>query len=788
MFRMLIARPPIGVALLNIRRPRPFNTLCTSTFVYKRTATGMFMKSRNNQSILKCMMCSLSLQKMTIFHNISHNNHCFKRSGHITSHDPTISSSSAAASSLSEENHPSNESNGKHFSKLSVKKQFKILQEEFLRTGCHEQATKMLETITYNWLERIRSKLKHHRTWRPYSHVAKQLRSVPSAVEVVDWISLSGIVPNVTTYQTLIEGATTKTEETPSSDDHAKLAHILLDRILERVAIDLQERSDSSTSLTYYDLSRSFRRVMVCYCHAQDILSAEDILTKLEQWQDQYFNIIGDLFPIKDTNYTILLNAWIEVGRPQQAEQVLHRMLQRAMRPDGAVLARRIHDSFENLLNAWASSHDQQAGQHAELLLAQMLHLGSSTTNDKSSKPTYTINSFSKAVVAWSNSRHPDAPSRTHELVRLVTYKVEWSTEQRESKNFRRTMASMYLTTMNLWSSSDDSQSPEKCHELLSWLDKSIGLHNVPNVMILQNLYANLLWAWARSDRVDLAEQAQQIFHHLECNRVEGGLFATVVGGWCLIIYTALLRIAAKSGDGDLAETLLKRMMIEYTTSIHPPRTRKAPGVESIETTTTPASPLNLLNVNEVLIAWSRCKFKAHAARRAEKLFCQIFTSSHASLKPDTVAYTALLTAMIGSTTPVEAARGGEQYLRQYLMDNGLMSNSNNMNCTEPIQEQQYADTVLLYTRVIALWSRVLTAESMERVGILWDEMKGTDLIPSPRCYQIYRSMLQHQNKEKNESNDAEGRLHELDIEMKKYWPKYTHMYINNDERSHKNE
>ena len=636
------------------------------------------------------------------------------------------------------------------------------MAETYRQTGDAAQATRSLETVTQHWLERRQRKQWHRLSSRPHSSVYRQLQSMRTSQEMIEWIQETGIPPNVAIYQTILDGVGGgRTDDQETLKEQAVLAHALLDRILERVAADLATISsrraatvaadddDSTTRVEdvgpvlplpeYSDLSRSFRRVMSCYCRANNIPAAQELLVQLEQWQDDVKKQHPDsdvqslLFPTKDTNYTIVLTAWAKSGRPHEAEQVLQRLLHRASSENGhaLILLRRIREFFESVLNAWVTSCDRTAGQRAELLLVKMMELHQEerggTVVIVDTNPT--IQSFAKAVAAWANSRHPDAPWRADDLLRLVREDVPyWSAEQVASGNFRRALADMHLLVMKMWSSlSKDPRAPEKCRELLMSLDASVGLSHVQTAT-LQNMYASLLWAWARSGRPDAASNAQNIFVHMEKHREPGGLFATAAaesGGcfqWHKDIYAALLRAYSRAGEGGKAETLLKRMMVEH---INLERAGKKGLV----------SPMNTLNFNEVLLAWSKSKNKPEAERRAEKLFGQMF-SKGTGIRPDVMSYNALLSAMSGSTSD-ETARRGEAYFRR-LQQQSLSSPS----VGKP-------DTVT-YNRAILLWSKIRTPEALERAQALLDEMttksqndNDPSVQPDLKTYQAFLLILE---------------------------------------------
>ena len=149
---------------------------------------------------------------------------------------------------------------------------------------------------------------------------------------------------------------------------------------------------------------------------------------------------------------------------------------------------------MEALLNSWVASCDPDAGIRVEELLAKMVELNDTGLDTKPS-----ISSFSKGIAAWANSKHENAAQRADDLLRSMA-KANRTAKNDQSGNARRTMAESYLIVMKLWSSTKDKSAPDKCRELMQSLDNSLGLANVPQ-LILQKMFAAFILAWARSDR-----------------------------------------------------------------------------------------------------------------------------------------------------------------------------------------------------------------------------------------------------------------------------------------------
>jgi len=692
-----------------------------------------------------------------------------RRAGHFSAKDPKLREQQQDPD-LSVVPTVSNKDDA-DLSKLSIDRQLAYLEDSFFQSGDPVQATRMLQAIAQRWQERRQSKERHHLVSNPKSHVAQQLRSLPTAQEMLAWIRQSRIPPNVATYQTLIDGVTAATATTTNFDndkdcsdeknlDQARFAHSLLERILERVAADLQESSTNSDSFElpeYSDISRSFRKVMSLYCQANEIPTAQELLTRLEQWEDNHR--IDYLFPIRDTNYKVVLNAWAKTGRPRQADQVFQRLLQRAAdSPErGAHLLRDARNMLEALLNSWVTSCDPQAGDRAEALLARMVGLYEAGYD---TKPT--MSSFSKAIAAWSNSKHKDAAQRAEDLLRLMC-DVDWTVGQ-QSGNARRTVANTYLIVLRLWSSTKDKCAPDKCRELLLSLDASLGLANVPQ-LTLQKMYAALIWAWARSDRPDGPSNVQDIFIHMEKHREPGGLFASNSSNsgrhhfrWHMDVHTALLRAFARMGEGVKAETLLKRMLIEYlNTSQEQQKHQKQQKQQQQQQQQQGGmmmkemiNPMRTLNFNEVLLAWSKSKSdKKEAARRAEKLFGQM-VSTGTDLQPDLVSYKALISALGKSCTAVETAQRGETYFRR-------------------MQEQhQIRPDTVAYTFAIRLWSNFRdTPEALERAQALLDEMRasGDAAPPDVKTYLAFLPILE-QNSAHLSDSERQRRIAEVETAL----------------------
>lgn len=651
--------------------------------------------------------------------------------------------------------------------KLSINQHLDQLEDYFFQTGDSIEATRMLQNITEVWLERRHSIEKLQLATNPNSNVARQLQFLPTAQEMLMRIRQSRIPPNVTTYQALIEGVTATTPavalpvawpEEHRSREHnlelARFAHSLLERILERVEVDLQnmtdEQSDGNGSdnveqLDYSDISRSFRKVMSLYCHADEISTAHRLLMRLEEWEDKYPSS-PTLFPIRDTNYKVVMNALAMTGRPRQAEQVLYQLLRRASSSTEryAALVRNPRSMMEALLNSWVVSCDIDAGIHTEELLAKMVELYETGLNTKPS-----LSSFSKAIAAWANSKHDNAAQRADDLLRSMG-KADRTAENNQSGNARRTVAESHLIVMKLWSSTKDRTAPEKCRALLQLLDNSLGLANVPK-LTLQKMFAALILAWARSDRPDGPANVQEIYMHMERHREPGGLFAPIGGGsnndqppfrWHMDVHMALLRAFARMGEGVKAETLLKRMLVEYMTNTERDSKHAADRL---------VNPMNTTNFNEVLLAWSKYKGdKREAARRAEKLF-EHMVSNGTGVRPDLVSYKALISTL-GRVNDIETARRGEDYFNRMQQHDGILP-----------------DTVA-YTLVIRLWSNVPgTPEALQKAGAWLDRMKVSDNSAQPdvKTYLAFLPILENTSAHLDAA-ERQRRITEIECELER--------------------
>jgi len=183
----------------------------------------------------------------------------------------------------------------------------------------------------------------------------------------------------------------------------------------------------------------------------------------------------------------------------------------------------------------------------------------------------------------------------------------------------------------------------------------------------------------------------------------------------------ALLRAFARMGEGAKAETLLKRMLVEYLNVCQEQSQQGSTKEDEI------IDPMRSQNFNEVLLAWSKSTGdKKEAGCRAEKLFGQM-ASPDTGLQPDLESYKALLSAMGKGCTEVATAQRGETYFRRMQEEHRLRP-----------------DTVA-YTFAIRLWSNFKdTPKALECAQALLNKMKASGEAAQPdfKTYLAFLSIL----------------------------------------------
>ena len=413
-----------------------------------------------------------------------------------------------------------------------------------------------------------------------------------------------------------------------------------------------------------------------------------------------------------------ILQGWTEhLREPARASALLKRIVTRAKRLSSSSNdARQVFvpekEQFEVCLNAWMNSRRSDAGERAELLLLQMLDLAD---NGHPTKPC--AKSFNKVINAWTSSRHKNGAARGERILRMVQ-----SLEPHFDWHSKPTaLASIYNGVIRAIAHTEEEDAPEKCMFLLNEVKTEVGFKNV-TPSLPKKLYANVMKAWARSNRTDAAEQAQALFDEMMAEQVLSRPHR--------LVYNALADCWARVGNADRAEAILMTMLLEFKQG-------------------NPDCAPDNSSFNAVLNAFSRCKDPG-ASERAESVFRLMKTlqeqykhidNSNAVLSPDSVTYTFLLWAM-SSATDIETSRRGQQYFRQLQQ----LYHAGDKSCRP---------TIITYTMAIRLWSNIQgnnndRNEAFENAQALLDEMiqlaeaGDESLYPNEDTYISFVSVLKN--------------------------------------------
>jgi pentatricopeptide repeat protein len=560
--------------------------------------------------------------------------------------------------------------------KLRFENQYKMLGKE--------QAAIELNSILQYWLTSISKEGTPLRASKP-----------PSVEQMFDWVEgmRPDLQPNLSTYQLLLD-ACLKTL------GNERIAETLLKNMSDLI-ISTQSTtknagkgSDVQVNADQLELSSilySFHKVMTLYCKADEAPQAERLLRDLERISYEH-----QIPLVAHESYAIVIAGYAKHGKPREAEFILYSMMNRKDKILNLTNSNIMPNKtvFDSCLNAWVAYPTRNAGQRAELLVLKMQELHEAGYE---TKPTY--KTYSKIIKAWVNSKHEHALERIDTILQTIE-RMDWSDE--DNPYNKETVAETYLAAMKMCSYTDRSKmAVKKCVDLFSRLNAVLGLKNV-EYQTLQHMYAALIYSWAQSEHPETAAKVQEIFKEVDAQHKKkvaessGDLNSHLHSS----IYQSLLHAYAKTGSGDKAEMILRRMMQEY-----------------LEDTEKGLDPTKLTKIdikcfNSVLLAWSRSK-DPNAPLHAEKLFrqmCQLQTSKHLNVRLDVVSYNAVLAALAESND-IEKARLGDAYFLQML-------ESTDTKCRP---------TTVTYTKAISLWSNIGTQEALDRARELWEEMKSSN-------------------------------------------------------------
>lgn len=421
----------------------------------------------------------------------------------------------------------------------------------------------------------------------------------------------------------------------------------------------------------------SFNKVMNLYCREKKVRLAEQLLNMLEDTLDkvsQRDDTSARYNLVSSGTYAILIGGYSNCGMPREAEHVLFaRMIQQRK-----LMPRK--ELFDSCLAAWEIAGTKDAGHRAEFLLLRHQQWHEAHPDVVAPPDAHTL---AKAVNAWVNSKHPDAPTHIGKILDTM-YAVEFSDVN--------IFASVHLQEMKIWAWRGN---PDQCRDSLQRLMKQFGKNRIPPLK-LQRMYATWITAHVRSRNIR-QKQVKRILDSLEVERKQG-TFGDV-NFWHRSLYLAMFEGMAKVGDGVGSEELLNQLLGHND-----------------------APQPNLKVYNCVLLAWSKTK-DSDAVERAELLFHRMIQQRLAT--PDVVTYNAILAAMARTQKKTSSlALRGETYLRQMRNDG-----------VNP--------TTVTYNQAIQLWWRIPGRDALTRVDVLLDEMAAFGIVPDASTLKACLSVVE---------------------------------------------
>lgn len=494
----------------------------------------------------------------------------------------------------------------------------------------------------------------------------------------------------ISTFESFFEGVVWCHKQDSQRSDLGHLAVQALERMVDWQNQQQQQylRSpvESTNKYTY-----CFHKAMTLCCKLGDVGRAEGLLRELSVLHQQN----PQMFPVFRETYSIVISGYSNQQSPGQAEAVLRTLLSQGMLSPHK-------DDFESCLTAWKNaSRDVSAGQRAELLLLQMQELALSKGLDTLPDAV----SFLKVIQAWANSRRPNAPERTLEVLQLME-KMDLAKYDPSSKNC---ITKAHEESIKLWSRRPDGA--PVCEDLYSKLVAAIGpLENQASTT--HRIYAGILEAWAKSDRPDKMERGQEFFDSIEEHRQheKDKIY------WSVPVYRGLLSLYSQQGKAPEAEAVLRKMESEYS------------ALSSDQQTCPRNSPFGSLPpqpdtkcYNLVLLSWSKSR-KSEAAIQAAKLFQDM------PVPKDVVTYNALFAAL--AFHPDYTNYGMEVF--------------DSMR-----QDGRVRPTTVTYNQVLRLWTNQQSSIAVDAAQTLIREMdlgpKGSR--PNQTTYNIYETIVRENEK-----------------------------------------
>ena len=251
-------------------------------------------------------------------------------------------------------------------------------------------------------------------------------------------------------------------------------------------------------------------------------------------------------------SFAIAINSWSNVASESaahNAEEILNRLLEdynealdheldyaKELKPNNVV--------FNSVIDAWARSGSDVAGEKAEALLLQMEELAEIEKYDV--RPD-TI-TFNTCIKAWCNSGHPDAPFRAERLLRKLESNPQYPKQRGGMLTVRPNRLS-FNTVINSWAKSRKPRSAVYAENLLIRMLNSYQSDPFSTLKPDYITFSSVLNALAKSKATGFkAEKCKSVLNSMITLHEEDGSNDTKPN---VICYNIVLNACAFSAHGS---------------------------------------------------------------------------------------------------------------------------------------------------------------------------------------------------------------------------------------------
>lgn len=341
-------------------------------------------------------------------------------------------------------------------------------------------------------------------------------------------------LPGPIQYTTLIEAYSHG-----GTVDAAQRAEKVINRLLS--SIDSKDANPTTQMLN---------AIIGAYASTGTEPAAEQATAILEKME--YIKDFGD-GTVKPSvhSFAMTINAWSNVGSEtaaHNAEEILKRLLEdydealeqdteyaKELKPNNVV--------FNSVIDAWARSGSNSAGEKAESILLRMEGLSKIKIYDV--RPD-TI-TFNTCIKAWCNSGHPDAPLKAEGLLRKLETNPQYP-KQRGGMLIVRPNRLSFNTVINSWAKSRKPKSAVYAENLLIRMIKSYQSDPFSTVKPDVITFSSVLNALAKSKATGFkAEKCKSVLNSMITLYEDDGSSDTKPN---VICYNTVLNACAFSARG----------------------------------------------------------------------------------------------------------------------------------------------------------------------------------------------------------------------------------------------